>query len=192
MTPRRRFRRVWRPPPLDADTFVRRLGTKLGTAYGETLTRRAFDIVRAGEDALPWLRAVQRARDAGALPADVAWYLLFKLGEESMLQVTGSDPTLLELEARIIGIERAHGLEELDAFRVGHGPPEWEAASKEWERIFDARLADVFRSIGEEELALLDAQRGVDERFDRGREAIFGPLEGDDLEIDEDDDGSDS
>ena len=192
MTPRRRFRPVWRPPPLDPDTFVRRLATKLGSAYGETLTRRAFDIVRDGEDAMPWLRAVQRSRDAGALPADVAWFLLFKIGEESMLRVTGSDPELFELEERIVGIERAHGLKDLDSFRVGHGPPEWEAATKEWERIFDARLADVFRSIGEEELALLDAQRGVDERFDRGREAIFGPLEGEVCEDEEDDDWSGS
>lgn len=191
MTPRRRFRRPYVPPPLDPATFVRRIAAKAGTDYGIALTRHAFDIVAASGDPEPWMREVQRARDEGVLDAGIAWFLIYKLVDQAMYVIAETDPELEELGRRVEEIERAHGLSEDESFFVGEGPPEWEEATRAWDAVHERRFAELFRRIGEEEMAEQHADAGLDPRFAAGREAIFGPLEDLDLEdgLDDADDG---
>jgi hypothetical protein len=127
---------------------------------------------------------VQRARDAGLLGEEIAWFLINKFVDEAMYVIVETDPELKELGRRIDEIERAHGLGEDESFFVGKGPPEWEEATQAWAAINDRQYAELFRRIGEEEMAEQLSSGGEDPRFAAGREAIFGPLE--DLEEDRD------
>lgn len=177
MTPRRRFRRPWVAPPLDPSTFVRRIAAKAGTEYGAALARRAFEIVEESGDPDPWIREVQRARDGGMLGEGFAWFLIYQFVQASMFSVVNTDPDLSVLGARIEEIERAHGLGEDESFLVGEGPPDWEQATRAWDVVYDRRFAEIFRRVGEEEMAEQQADAGDDPRYSEGREAIFGRSE---------------
>jgi hypothetical protein len=177
MTPRRRFRRPYVASPLDPATFVRRIAAKAGTDYGIALAQDAFETVIESGDPEPWMREVQRARDAGLLGEEIAWFLLYRFVDAAMFMVVDTDPELTGLGARIDEIERAHGLDENDAFLVGQGPPEWEEATRAWTVVYDQRFAELFRRVGEETLAKQHKHGGNDPRYGAGREAIFGPLE---------------
>lgn len=155
----------------------RRLAAKAGTDYGEGLTRDAFDTVQQSGEPEPWMREVQRARDAGLLSPGVAWFLLYKFVEVGMYPVTETDPELKRLGARIEEIERAHGLGEDESFFVGEGPPEWEEATQAWEVVFEQRFRELLHRVGEDEMAAMHVDGGDDPRFAAGREAIFGPLQ---------------
>lgn len=173
MTPRRIFRRPRTAPAFDPATFVRRLAQKVGTVYGEQLTREAFELIERSGDPEPWLREVQRARDAGSLARDVAWFLLYKFVESAMFECVWNDPELVALTARIEAIERAAGLTDEEYFRIGDGPPEWEQANKEWDVVYSARFAEFFRRVGEETLAAESTSGGDDPLFTAGRKTIF-------------------
>jgi len=177
MTPRRRLRRPYVAPPLDPATFVRRIAAKAGSDYGIALVKHAFDIVAESGEPEPWMREVQRARDAGLLGEEIAWFLIYKFADEAMYVLVETDPELKELGRRIDEIERAHGLGEAESFFVGKGPPEWEMASRAWSVINDRQFAELFRRIGEEEMAEQHSSGGENPRFAKGREAIFGPIE---------------
>ena len=177
MTPRRRFRRPYVAPPLDPATFVRRIAAKAGTDYGIALAQDAFETVIESGDPEPWMREVQRARDAGLLGEEIAWFLLYRFVDAAMFMVVDSDPDLAALGARVEEIERAHGLGEDEAFFVGQGPPEWEEATEAWTVVYDQRFAEVFRRVGEEEMAMQHKRAGDDPRYGAGREAIFGSSE---------------
>jgi hypothetical protein len=177
MTPRRRFRRPYVAPPLDPETFVRRIAAKVGTEYGMALARHAFEIVYESGDADPWIREVQQARDAGLLGEEIAWFLIYKFVDEAMFLVVETDPELRALGARIDEIERAHGLDDDESFFVGQGPPEWEEATQAWTAVNQRQFAEFFRRFGEEEMAIQHADAGEDPRYAAGREAIFGPIE---------------
>lgn len=177
MTPRRRFRRPYIAPPLDPATFVRRIAAKAGTEYGEALTKDAVDTVMASGDPDPWVREVQRARDAGLLSEEIAWFLIYQFVQAAMLTISTTDPELKALGDRIAEIERAHGLGEDESFFVGEGPPEWEEATRAWDVVQDKRFAETFRRVGEDEMAEQHSNAGDDPRYGAGREAIFGPSE---------------
>lgn len=182
MIPRRAFRRVQRGPGLDPQTVVRRIAEKIGTEYGRALTRQAFVVVERTGAPDQWVRAVQSARDAGAIAPEIAYFLIWKFVESAMLRVTASDSELLTLQERMEAAERAEGLEENESFYVGEGPPEWEEARIEWEAAFNARQAALFRMLGEEEMAEGVLRETQDPAFEAGRAAIFGPIEGPELE----------
>lgn len=177
MTPRRIFRRPRAAPALDPATFVRRLAQKAGTPYGEQLTGDVFALIERSGDPEPWMREVQRARDAGSLPRDVAWFLLYKFVDSAMSECVSTDPELVAHSARIEEIERAAGLTDEEYFRIGEGPPEWEQATKEWDVIYQARCAEFFRRVGEEALATESTSGEVDPLFAAGRAAIFVSIE---------------
>lgn len=171
---------------LDPATFVRRIARKAGTAYGRLLARQAFYLVRKSGNPDPWVREVQRSRDAGELPAPIAGFLIYKFADEAMLRMVNTDPELVELSARVKAVERAAGLDEDEYFYVGQGPPEWTAATAAWDAVFDARFAGMLMRLGEEEMAK-QGSRNVDPHFEAGRTLIFG--KDDDMGAEEKSDG---
>ena len=178
MTPRRRFRPFRMMPVLVPATVVRRIAKTAGTPYARALVTEALGAVERSGDAGLWIVEVQRARDAGVISAEVAWFLIYKLAESAMLHVIGIDPEIMSLGERIDAIERAYGLEEDDSFYVDEGPPEWQEATRQWEAAFDARFAAILRRFGEEEMASDVREAGDDARFETGRMAVIGiPLD---------------
>ena len=159
LSPRRRFRRPAAAPVLEPATFVRRMSVKAGSWYARSLIERAFAIVEDSGDPAPWIDAVVRARDAGILARDIAWFLIYKFGEFAMFRVIETDPKLVTLTARVDAIQRAGGLAEDEFWHTWEGPPEWVEANREWERVHSARMADLLRDSGEPELTAAVARR---------------------------------
>lgn len=178
MSPRRAFRRVHEEPELDPATFTRRLAGKIGTDYARVLTRVAFTLVESSGEPEPWVREARRARDAGEITPEIAHFLIWKFVESAMLRVVDADPELRIYSARMEAAERAEGLDELESFYVGEGPPEWEEARLAWEDAFDTRHAALLRASGEAAMADRVLRKELsDPAFEAGRAAIFGPME---------------
>ena len=172
MTPRKRFRTPRTLPPLDAETFARRMVLKIGTDYGAQLFDRAMDIIGSTGDAEPWIRAVQRIRDAGEISSAAAYFLMFKFAEQLPTTAMETDPTLRDITARIRDIEHAHGLGEDESWFAEEGPPEWQDLQKQWSARVNALTSELFARVGEKELAEADYGE-VDPQFVAGRKELF-------------------
>jgi len=172
MSPRRRFRAPRRIAPLDPETFARRIATKVGTEYGTELHRRVLDIVMRTGDADPWIRAVQRLRESGAISAAVARFLIFQFVEMTPSVLMETDPELADISAQIDAIRRAHGLADDEDWYVDEGPPEWQALQQQWNERTDVLMSEIFQRHGEHELASMNDPSG-DPLFEAGRAEMF-------------------
>ena len=102
----------------------------------------------------PWLRlgpestdeerlAVYRAiRSSGSLPEDAGFYLVS--WQIDALAGRHAEQALRHLDDRLEALERAHGLDEGEAWEPGEAPPEYAAALRRyhdaWDEIFAAKL----------------------------------------------------
>jgi hypothetical protein len=175
---RRRIAR--RPSPsklLDPKTFVQRLVAELGSDSAKGLVSQAFAIVEDSGKPNRWIFEVKRARERAAISPALAHFLIYKLAESAMEQLTVTHPLLSELSAHIELIEREHGLDEDEHWFAQEGPPEWQALNRDWETVFDELMIDIFLLNGERELA--EAYAAEDEElFMAGRALIFGDESG--------------
>ena len=158
-------------------------GTPRGAALGafDTLRRiaRAADPVSvrgllasvrqaifAGDEAgIPWIVAAQQLEHEGEISRGAASYLIASFAEDTTVATWEGDPEMGSIGRRIDEIERARGLKPGQYWRLGEGPPEWQAAERQWEEAFDRRWQALLRRVGEHELAeLLESDR---DEFDR-------------------------
>src|SRR5947207_9005782 len=109
-------RRIARRPspaePLDPKNFVQRLAAELGTDSANQLVLHVFRIVESTGKPDRWIFEVRRARQRDAISPALAHFLIYKLAESAMTQLSTSHPVLSRLDAQIELIEREHGLEE--------------------------------------------------------------------------------
>lgn len=158
------------------------------------LVERGEDEVRRAIGCLRELRAL------GVITPAQAFFLIANVTEQAMLARVEEDPVFLRIEGRLRAIEREHGLREDEWWRIGEGPPEWDALNEEWERHFDQQWSELLRSCGEPTMAELRAtnaaafsrgvDHGMDAWWDEPDEAVEleGREDDDDDEDDEDDD----
>jgi len=181
---RRRFRSLDRSRPSRSDPdeipgeellgrFIANAGSPVAGVLLWALRKR---IATGRDDVREVVGYVQAMRDLGTLTPDAAFYLIAILTEEAMIARLDSDARLVALRDRMHAIERASGLGEDEAFRVGEAPEEWKAADTAWTAVFDELWAALLRELGEREMAWL---RGHDEsRFEErtmdGRAELMG------------------
>jgi len=174
MSPRRAFRLPRSRPLLDPATFVRRFERNVGTAYGRLLFSRALEMILHAGGVDDWIRAVQRARDDGAISAGLCRFLIVKFVEMMPSTLMSTDPLLGDMSARIDAIERAHGLSEHEGWYVHEGPPEWQELNRQWEERVDVLSEEIFARNGEHELASLsDEARFLDPLLQAGKREMF-------------------
>jgi hypothetical protein len=104
------------------------------------------------------------------IPRDIGFFLIVWAAEWlSKDRVLKGERGIDRVWRRMRKIERRHGVEdEFVPWRVGEGPPEWETANKESERILDRLFVETLEHHGLAEIAALFVEDS--EEFDRRRE----------------------
>jgi len=162
--------------PLD---IVLDIADLAGTEEARRLAGAVRDHLRDGADVAPWVRAVQLARDVGALGDDAAFYLIDVFTEEAAGDLIDADALLPVVSAMMEAAEAREGLGPDESFFVGEGPEDWDALNRLWERRFDTLRAALFVRVGEAGMALLlrrDPEHYM-ERSRRGWRAILALTE---------------
>jgi hypothetical protein len=136
--------------PLDV---VLALANLAHTREARHILRDIREEIATGGDAASWARAVQVARDLGAIDPDAAFFLLGIVAEDTLLRRTGDDPTLVELTTAMEAIERREGLTEDEAFFVDDAPEDWAALNRRWEARARIIQAEFLRAVGEPAMA---------------------------------------
>jgi hypothetical protein len=101
------------------------------------------------------IAAVVTLADGAKLDDDEAAYLIGLFAEEIIDWAYDHDPELIAISQKIEKVERAHGLDEDEAWAADGGPPEWQALQKDWECRSDRLQADAMRRAGAQRFAAL-------------------------------------
>jgi hypothetical protein len=143
---------------------------------GLRMLRRIRDDLSEEPDPRPWVHAAH-ALVHRLIIGDDAFYYLVELFTECLVgRAAGADPELTSIVDEMHAIERAHGLTDVQAFRVGEAPADWRALNDRWEARADAIIAEFLRSIGYPEVAnlLLHSRQQFDERAEAGYDELWG------------------
>ena len=112
--------------------------------------------------------AVYRAiRSSGSLPEDAGFYLVS--WQVDALASRHAEQALHHLDDQLEALERAHGLDEGEAWEPGEAPPEYAAALRRYHDAWDEIFAEKLEQYGEADMARLF--REDPEEFRRRSEA---------------------
>ncbi len=146
-----------------------------GTAEAREVIRDIEDDIANGTPLTRFTRAVQLAREVGAITDENAFGLIDVMTECAFQGMIADDPVLSALEAEIAAIKRANGLEDDEDYCIDEGPPDWLALNRLWDRRMDALRVTLFRRVGEPGMAAMMLLRvdEFDERVARARSELF-------------------
>lgn len=156
---------------------LRTLALHRDDAGARRLMATARQAVCAGRTSgIMWIVAAQQLEHEGEIPRAVGAYLVAAFAEDMAIATWDTDPEIAEIGRRIEAIERAGGLRPGEYWRPDEGPPEWQAAEREWGEAFDRRWQELLRRFGEHELAdLLEHDREeFERRINSGETALLG------------------
>lgn len=148
------------------------------TVFALTSPEDAFQRKTPADQSRDLLLGARIMRDAGALDADVAFFMvgwtILSIADDQV----ANHPELRRLSAEMDAIEQAEGVAGDEYWPTGEGPDEYESLRVEWECAHDRATADVFRDYDEPEMALLyeHDNKAFHRRYHRGRTKLFGPL----------------
>jgi hypothetical protein len=158
------------------------LAQHAGTVRARDLMHHISDEIEGPVDVPQWARAIQLARDVGAVGATECYALLDIVTEEAMGFLTRTDSELHRLADAMRSIATADGLSDDEDYYLDEAPAEWLELNRQWDRRFDQLRADLFRRIGEPGMAdeLLLFQETFEARSQEGRSALFDVADDDD------------
>ena len=116
------------------------------------------------------LKVVKAMRDAGQLtPAEALFSISLQIEQIVDARImNGDSPALGMISKRLREIESSHGLSPDEAWAFDDAPPEWQALSREYDRVIDTLTAAAFDEHGEPEIATMYRERRAE--FDALRE----------------------
>lgn len=145
--------------------------------------RRILQHIRAdlasadgAEGAAPWLAAAVAAEAAGQVSREVLGYLVSLFIEGPMPYWSCHDETLSALSVEMLAIERAHGLEEGDAFYLDDAPDEWRRLNRAWDQRAEVLQVELLRANGLAEFADLieNSREELDALYRLGFRELWG------------------
>jgi len=126
-------------------------------------------------NARPWLDAARSLYEKRAIDLDELCYFA-ELFTECLLGDPEGDAELRRIGREMQAVERAHGLEEDEAWYIDEAPTDWRALNDEWESRARAAVAAAFRDAGLTELAdmHMSSSDEYEERSSAGQDKVFG------------------
>jgi hypothetical protein len=145
-----------------------------------------FARIREGLDADPkpgpWIAAARTLSERLIISDDTLYYLVEMFTECLVYAGSQSDPELVRISDEIEAIERAHGLNGDEYWRLDEGPPEWQRLNENWDHRADEIVGACLRELGHADIAdLREKNRSEFEgRSAKGRTDLWGEVDEDD------------
>jgi hypothetical protein len=164
-----------RPPDVRLEVLVREPNAE----RGQRMLQRIRQDLDAAPDPEPWLTAARTLNERLIISDDALYYFVELFTECLLYPGANRDPSLVQIHADMVAIERAHGLRENEYWRVDDAPPEWQSLNAAWERRANELVASTLRELGHADIADV-AERQPDvfhKRSEKGRIDLWGESE---------------
>ncbi len=164
-----------RPPLIRLATLV---AEPAAARSGRILWRIREELDR-NPDPGPWIAAARALAAEGTISDDAVFYFVEIFLECVTAHAAVNDPEMVRLGEEMIGIERAHGLDEDEAWLVSEAPAEWHALNAAWDRRdYEIRVA-MLRALGHDDIANVLEQdpREFELREAAGHQDLWGEID---------------